>query len=703
MSDVLLVSTTGQETRLALIENGVLAELYHERQSERGIVGNIYKGKVVRVLPGMQAAFVDIGTDRAAFLYVSEVLNEHSGFSFEEDDEENEGAEVLDEEGEEGAEGDADADPEAPAEGKDDAAPPRSSGRRRARSKARIEDLLKEGQELLVQAAKDPIGTKGARLTCHITLPGRHLVFMPTVDHVGISRRITADGERKRLRALVDEMRPEGSGFIVRTAAANERSEHLRADMGVLIATWQQVLEKRDKVRAPALLHTDFDLVLRATRDLVSTNVDHIVVDSDDHFERIPKFIRQCMPGFYCKVEHYQGSRPIFEAYGIEAEIAKSLQRKVWLASGGYLIIDQTEALTAIDVNSGKYVGKSDLEDTITKINLEAAEEVVYQLRLRNIGGLIIIDFIDMDSKENRDKVNAALLKASEKDKTRSNVLKISDFGLVEMTRKRVKENLLQQLCEPCPYCRGDGWVKSPATIAYEILRKLDRELETRRPAKVELKAHPDVYEYIRQYEGRHIAALEDQTGVQINLRSSRALHKEEYELASKGDAPGGRGKGPAASESRGREDVGSNGEDTAFDGEDSDSTELSAVNGGNGQRREGRSRRGRRGGRGRRDSGASASPASPTSSGSEAAEPLEFVAGGDAADPEGSAMASVDVGTASDAATRGDASPEADMEPVTDGASSTSGGDEGQGEQSDVSAALTAAPAADGQNSSAS
>lgn len=500
MSNVLLINVTGHETRVALVENGVLAEFYVERKRDRGIVGNIYKGRVVRILPGMQAAFVDIGTDRSAFLYVSEVLNEHFSFTLDE------GGPLLDEDG---------LDPSS-----------QPTSRSKAKPTARIEDLLKEGQEILVQAAKDPIGTKGARLTCHITMPGRFLVFMPTVNHIGISRRISADRERRRLRDLTNEMRPEGSGFIVRTAAAAEPEDHLRQDMSVLIGSWQDVLDKRDKVKAPACLHQDFDLVLRATRDLVSTNIDRIVVDSPDLYRRIPAFIRRYMPGFYCSVELYQGAAPVFEAFGIELELDRALGNKVWLKSGGYLVIDQTEALTAIDVNTGKFVGKTSLEETITKTNLEAVEEIVYQLRLRSIGGLIVLDLIDMDLKENRDKVYQALVDALEQDKARTNITQISDFGLVEMTRKRVQESLVQQLCEPCPYCEGMGRITAQTRVAYDLLRTIKRQSRHGEGHVIEAQAHPGVVDYLKRHEKDTLQEIEASAGVEVRLRKGSNLHR---------------------------------------------------------------------------------------------------------------------------------------------------------------------------------
>jgi ribonuclease G len=516
MSDSLVINVTGNETRVALIEDGALAELYIERQSERGIVGNIYKGKVVRVLPGMQAAFVNIGTERAAFLYVSDVLKEHFEFKLEDTDHDHDFDDDDDDDDDDGV-----------------AATPNKGrrGRRGRHQSKKIEELVSEGQEILLQVAKGPIGTKGPRVTSHISLPGRHLVFMPTVDHIGISRRITNAGERRRLRDLVEEIRPEGSGFIVRTAAAEEPSESLRNDMRMLVQTWRDILAKRDRVKAPALIHRDLDLIRRATRDLASTNVDTIIVDTKDEYDRLPQFIEKFMPGFECRVELYHGAEPIFEAFGIELEIERALKRTVDLKSGGHLVIDQTEALTAIDVNTGKFVGKTNLEDTITKTNLEAVDEVMYQLRLRDIGGLIIIDLIDMEKKANRDKVNQILSKLVSNGKTRSNILKISEFGLVEMTRKRVKQNLLQLLCEPCPYCDGRGVLKSGPTVAYEILRESKRLAIVNSNSEIVVKAHPQVSEYIRKQEKMLMKKIEEKTGKKVRIRSGQSIHHESYQI----------------------------------------------------------------------------------------------------------------------------------------------------------------------------
>ncbi|OGR30747.1 MAG: ribonuclease G, partial [Desulfuromonadales bacterium GWC2_61_20] len=406
MAKELVINTTSHETRVALIENGHIAELYIERNRERGIVGNIYQGKVIRVLPGMQAAFVDIGLEKAAFLYVADVLDEM-----------------------EAVEQFVDGQPQhaRPADGSEEGPvlPP-------------IEELLDEGEELLVQIAKEPLGTKGARITSHISLPGRHLVYMPTVDHIGISRRIENEEEKDRLRGIIEAIRPPGTGFIVRTAAEGKSDEDLLADMEFLVGLWQDISRRRENRSAPALIHSDLDVTSKVLRDILTEDVDRIVVDSQVEHDKIVAFIDTFMPKLKYVIDLYDSEEPIFDAFGLEVEIARALGRKVWLKSGGYIIIEQTEALTAIDVNTGRFVGKHNLEDTILKTNLEAVKEIAFQLRLRNIGGLIIIDFIDMEKEAHREKVHSALEEALRIDKAKTNILKISELGLAEMTRKRV-------------------------------------------------------------------------------------------------------------------------------------------------------------------------------------------------------------------------------------------------------------------------
>lgn len=499
MTKELVVNTTAHETRVALLESGHIAELYIERNRERGIVGNIYKGRVIRVLPGMQAAFVDIGLEKAGFLYVADVLSEMEAV----------------EQFIEGAQ----------------ARKPQENGSDEGEAYPPIEELLQEGQEILVQVAKEPIGTKGARITAHISLPGRHLVYMPTVDHVGISRRIEEEEEKNRLRRLVEAIRPEGTGFIVRTAAEGKSEPDLRADMDVLVALWREITGRRERSGAPCLIHSDLDVTSKVLRDILTEDVRRIVVDSPREHQKIVNFIATVMPTMAIPVELYSDHEPIFDAFGLEVEIARALGRKVWLKSGGYIIIEQTEALTAVDVNTGRFVGKHNLEDTILKTNLEAVKEVAFQLRLRNIGGLIIIDFIDMEKEAHREKVHSALEEALKLDKAKTNILKISELGLVEMTRKRVRESIGRTLCEPCPYCEGKGSIKSRTTMAYEVFRELHRELKGLPGYRVTLLVHPDVAALLSDEERHGIEELENRYQKQIAINARPGFHQEQFEI----------------------------------------------------------------------------------------------------------------------------------------------------------------------------
>jgi len=500
MSKELVINTTSHEKRVALLESGHIAELYIERSRERSIVGNIYRGRVIRVLPGMQAAFVDIGLDKAAFLYVADVLDEIESVEH-----------FLDNGHAPGQPGEESASERPPL-------PP-------------IEDLLQEGQEIMVQVAKDPIGTKGARITAHISLPGRNLVYMPTVDHVGISRRIENEEERLRLRHLVDIMRPEGTGFIIRTAADGKSADELKSDMDYLIALWEQVGQHRDSRGAPSLIHSDLDVTSKVLRDILTEDVSRIVVDNAEEYRKILGFLETFMPGQEFRVDHYQEDEPIFEPFGLEVEIARALGRKVWLKSGGHIIIDQAEALTAIDVNTGRFVGKHNLEDTILKTNLEAVKEIAFQLRLRNIGGLIIIDFIDMEREPHREMVHGALEEALKNDKAKTNILKISELGLVEMTRKRVRESIGRILCEPCPYCEGKGAVKSKTTMVYEIFRELQREMRNAPGYRMTLNVHPNIAALLYDEERTGIEELEKRYQKQISIQARPGFHVEQFEI----------------------------------------------------------------------------------------------------------------------------------------------------------------------------
>ncbi|MDD3619212.1 MAG: Rne/Rng family ribonuclease [Desulfobulbaceae bacterium] len=501
----ILINATPYENRVALVDSGNLLEFYLERPAEQGLVGNIYCGRVVRVLPGMQAAFVDIGLERAGFLYVDDVLLSPCEFEkrlARQDQPFNRiisGQEIL----------------------------PNSS-----QAQPGIGDLLKEGQNVLVQISKEPIGTKGARLTCHITLPCRNLVFMPLTDHIGISRKIEDEDVRQKLREKIEALRPPGTGFIVRTVADHASEAELEADMEFLLLLWDDIKSRCGKVSAPSLVYKDIDMILRSVRDLFSEDVKQVIVDAKPVYERLQSFVRIFAPELQDRIVHYDRDTPLFEAYGIEVDINRALDKKVWLRSGGYIIIETTEALTVIDVNTGRYVGKKDQAETIFKTNMEAVKEIAYQLRLRNIGGIIIVDFIDMDNEQHREELFLAFQDAIKKDKNRINILKISEFGLVQMTRKRSLENLSQMMCEPCMYCEGEGFVKSRRTICYEIFRKITRDASRTPGNKVCIKVHPQVADMLLEEEAQHVELLQRQTGKQFTIIPDGDTHINRYEIS---------------------------------------------------------------------------------------------------------------------------------------------------------------------------
>jgi ribonuclease G len=509
---LLVINADGPETRVALVEDGFLGELYIERKRERGIAGNIYKGRVERVLPGMQAAFVNIGLEKSAYLHVSDVRGTPDDLK-----------------GLLSAESNRNDDRDEDEEEKDAA---RASGG----GGARIEDLLKEGQEVIVQVTKEPISTKGARTTRYISLPGRHLVFMPTVDHIGISRRIASDKERRRLREIVESVRPAGSGFIVRTVAEGVSERELRSDMEFLIKLWNNVVTRAETGRCPSLIYNDLDLLLRTVRDLFTADVEKLIIDSRSEYERVKKFIAAFMPDFPGHIELYEGQEPIFDGFGIEIEIDRALERKVWLKSGGYLIVDEMEALTAIDVNTGRFVGKSSLEDTITKTNLEACREVAEQLRIRSIGGMIVVDFIDMDRPHNRDKVTRAFNDYLRKDRSKAAVTRISELGLIEMTRKRTRESLLHNLTEPCTACEGKGYTKSRRTVSYELFRELRRQGDLVEGDTVLIEVHPDVAQVLATSDRAFLEDIEKRLQKRIIVKARGSFHVEDFEIKSPND-----------------------------------------------------------------------------------------------------------------------------------------------------------------------
>ncbi len=507
MGTEIIVNKTGRETRFALMEDSRLAEIHIDRGSSESYVGNVYLGRVVRVLPGMQAAFVEIGLERAAFLYAGDIYPE---FAEKDDDI------------------DVDDNPDATiAE-----SVPRSRPRK---GHPPIQDLVKEGQEILVQIAKDPISTKGARVTTHITLPGRYMVYMPTVNHLGISRRIGRDRERRKLRDFVKKHRPKGAGFIVRTVCAGKPTSALKQDMDYLINLWETIKATQSEKKAPACIHREHNLVVRLVRDGFTAEIERMVIDDKKVFDEVSGFVGRLMPDLKDRVQMYRGPDPIYDTFGVEVEINKCMAQKVWLKSGGYLIIDQAEALTAIDVNSGKFVGSKSLEDTTTQCNLEAADEIVHQLRLRNIGGLIVLDFIDMEKASNRDRVNKALEKALKTDRARTNVLKISELGLVEMTRKRVQEDLVRSISEQCEYCSGTGHTRSRHTVVYDILREIKRETaRAKNKDAVYVNANPMVADLMYGEELHSVEALEDELKKSIVVRALGHYHLERYEVYSR-------------------------------------------------------------------------------------------------------------------------------------------------------------------------
>ena len=499
MQNEIIINAERGETRVALLENGQFAELHIERERDKSVVGNVVKGRVSRVLPGMQAAFVDIGLEKAAFLYVGDYFES----TFETDDE---GGGRGGRRGGRGGRGSRSAPP-------------------------RIDTVLHEGQEIIVQIAKEPIGTKGARITSNISIPGRHLVLTPWSRRVGVSRRIGSDKERRRLREIVERLRPPQLGFIIRTAGDGVREADLQADIRYLATVWAAIQKRNADKSAPAILYSEHDLPLRIVRDLAGPDTKRIVADEKTVFESIQHFVDRFVAEPKPQIELYEETLPIFDRFGLEHQIHANLERKVWLKSGGSLVIDKSEALTSIDVNTGRFVGKRDLEETVLKTNLEAVQEVVRQLRFRNLGGLIIIDLIDMESSGNRDKVYRALQEALRADKARTNILKISELGLVEMTRKRTRENLVQTLCEPCSHCEGRSYVLSRESVAFRVLREIRKHLPRLTGRAIAVAVNPHVAEELLARSKQGLADLSKAIGKDIEIRARPGMHQEQFEL----------------------------------------------------------------------------------------------------------------------------------------------------------------------------
>jgi ribonuclease G len=542
MNKEMIISANDHDTRVAILEEDQVVEIFIERERQRGVVGNIYKGRVSKVLPGMQSSFVDIGLERDAFLYVSEVVNTVEEFDrLESGDEDEPPMAAIAEPAPEGPVGTATAEPAAqpPANGVERRATPRGDSRatsRDDRPQPKIEDLLKEGQEVLVQVVKEPLGTKGARLTSHVTMPGRFLVFMPTVDHVGVSRKIDSREERARLRGIVREFREEHGftgGVIIRTAAGGRSKEDIVSDLTYFHQVWTEIRQRMENRRPPAVLFQEQSLVTKLLRDLLTEDYTAIRIDNEQEHRRVISLVERIMPNLLARVKLYTKDFPIFEEYGVQAEIDKALRSKVWLKSGGYLVINQTEALVAIDVNTGRYVGKRTgrLEDTIVKTNLEAVKEIVRQIRLRDLGGIIVLDLIDMEEKKNRQKVFQEVEKELRKDRSPSKALQVSDFGLVIVTRKRVKQSIERQLTDPCPYCSGSGSIKSASTICYEIMtemKKIGGDIEGQ---GVILRVNPDIARALKEEESAVLRDLQQTLGKPVTVKPDTHLHHEQFDV----------------------------------------------------------------------------------------------------------------------------------------------------------------------------
>ena len=508
MQKEMIISANGHETMVAILEEDLVTEFFVERERHRGVVGNLYKGRVSKVLPGMQCAFIDVGLERDGFLYVSDVVDTIEEFDRLDSGEEDEHAD-------------------------------RSKGRERG-PEPKIEELLKEGQEIVVQVAKEPLGTKGARLTSHASLAGRFLVFMPTNDHVGISRKIDSRDERSRLRGIVKKFRDEhgfGGGVIIRTAAGGRPEADILSDLHYFNEIWKDTRQKFEASRAPAVIYREQSLVSKLLRDLLTEEFLAIRIDNAQEHRHVMDLIARIMPNLASRVKLYNKDYPIFEEYGVQTEIDKALKSKVWLKSGGSIVINQTEALVAIDVNTGRYVGKRTgrLEDTIVKTNLEAVKEIVRQIRLRDLGGIIVLDFIDMEERKNRQKVFQTVEQELLKDRSPSKLLQVSDFGLVIVTRKRVKQSLERVLTEPCPYCSGTGVIKSSSTICYEILAEVKKIGSDLSGGGVVLRVNPEIARALKEEERAVMVDLKQTLG-DVTIRPDTHLHHEQFDLMALSD-----------------------------------------------------------------------------------------------------------------------------------------------------------------------
>jgi len=493
VSKKIVIDVQHEQTRVAFLEEGDLVEMHIEYNDQQRVVGNIYRGRVVNVLPGMQAAFVDIGLERNAFLYVGDINTDRSVFEF--------------------------ADNNNKMDSQGDNIPS-------------IRDILKAGQEITVQVQKEPIGTKGAKVTTHVTLPGRYMVLMPTMNYVGVSRRIEDEKERQRLKEVAESMKPETMGIIVRTAALEKDYSDIQPDVEFLVRLWNKIKDREIRGgRTPRLLHKDESIIYRTVRDLFTGDVSKLIINDINQYYKIREWASFISPKLKDCVEYFETTGSIFQAYGIEEKIEKIIQKKVWLKNGGYIIIEPTEALTAIDVNTGKYVGKVNLEDTVLNTNLEAAEEIARQIRLRDLGGIIIIDFIDMELEEHRQQVVEVLKAALKRDRTKTNVLGFTELGLVEMTRKKVRDRLSQSLLNPCPYCSGTGKVYSESLVLGKLERELESVTQANRYFGVLAEIHPAVARLWMEDDGRGLEILEGALNCKILIRTNKSMHVEEFHL----------------------------------------------------------------------------------------------------------------------------------------------------------------------------
>jgi ribonuclease G len=508
MPKKIIINSEGLEKRIAFLEDGELEDFAIERETDKRLVGSIYKGIVENVVPGIQAAFVNVGLEKNGFLHVSDIINPAESYR-----------DILDEEIEEEVRHPAEAQVQEKAQEK-------------PAKKPSIDELVKPGQEKIVQVIKDPIGTKGVRLATHVSLPGRYMVVLPNDPRRGISRRIMEKGERARLREILWSLKvPENMGVIIRTAGEGMHKKYFIRDLRYLLNLWKKIERRSEDYAVPSCLHTELDLVLKTVRDAFTESVDRMVVDSRDEFRKIKRFVSAVLPRLRSKVEIYEGIEPIFEHMGIEKEIKKIFDRKVWLKTGGYIIIEQTEALVAIDVNSGRNVGKSDLEETILDTNLEAVEEISKQLRLRNIGGIVIIDLIDMKAKRNQMRVLQKLRSCLRRDKAKTNILPISEIGLIEMTRQRVQESTNKALYESCPICSGLGSIKSGTSVILEVLREVKSIVAKKKIEAVKLVFHPKVADRLMAEDKILLNQLERALRGNVTIQRDPELHLDEYKI----------------------------------------------------------------------------------------------------------------------------------------------------------------------------